>query len=274
MVDTAHQMTEAQGIFLSGEYEALLLHMDAYWQAEIRPGLITVVGLSGDRETAVRTMLASWGDDCRYARIACHEVFVSNETSDPLKAQRALTMRFAWMARSITLLGLSGLTNGLALLIQSEAFGILEATGDLSAASDTFDLMEMLVEGSDQELDPVDEVICRRIIAERQGVVSFLSGQSEIARGHYLTALELVEDSRARLKVSGSIANCDFLLAADEQEQNDAKVATKTVVDECHALQIGGSVLRIAQENLSRMQAGSTELIPYDTLQLKGREPA
>ena len=96
-----------------------------------------------------------------------------------------------------------------------------------------------------------------------------MRGQPEVARDHYSTALNLVEDERASLKVEGSIANCDFLLAKDDDERDAAKAATQNVVQECQSREIGGSVLRIAQENLAMMENRSTELIPYDTLQIK-----
>jgi hypothetical protein len=200
--------------------------------------------------------LAAFGECCRYAMSASNEL------------ERYTELRL-WKARALSLFVRAGFSNGVALLIQSEAFAVLGTTGDLDVARAIFDLMEPLICEYPEGLPFASPALCWRVLHERRAAILFLQQRYAEAQRGYEEARVFaasMEDDRGLLKVDASLANCKYMLATDDIARQEAVAGTRRVVTECQRLGIGGNILSLATNNLDRMNRGDRHLVVYDVI--------
>ena len=219
-----------------GRYEEMIKRARELWACDIQQSLEAP-------QTSLQ-VLTAWGECCRFAMVAANELSLISDVR-------------LWKSRSLVLFGRSGFSNGLALLLQSEAFAELETLGDLTVAGEIFDLMKYLIGPVPVPMTFAPEALCWRIYHERQGSVFPLKGSYRDATDRYKDALGFalkMKDTRGALKIRGSLINCAYSSAKGEKVACETAIKeTTALLDDCEKADVGGDVPRLAGEFLQLM---------------------
>jgi tetratricopeptide (TPR) repeat protein len=254
-VGTPSDHAEAVGAaYVQGSYEAIVTHVGLLWDARI----------AGDQATAGidPLALAAWGECCRYAMVASAELGLI--TTDMRK----------WKAYAHALYALAGYTNGVALLLQSEGFGVLGAAGIdhltpevIALSGAIFDEMEPLISPDPPEFKIKTEQLCRRIIFERRGLIALLQERWSDAVGLLDEASRIARkagDERGELKPQAHKAMCTYQLGDHEQAIAELEV----IIARCEAKGSGGNLVDRSRANLAEMRRGGLKphFVPIDVI--------
>lgn len=185
---------------------------------------------------------------------------------------------YVWRMRAMIRAAAAGWLHGAAMLLQTEALRVqAQENGDRQPSDPEYvvvpQALEILEEmrplaGDEGPVgipQPSPQLVGRTYFEKRAFLLLCARRYSE-AREAYESALRYVaDDERGRLKVRGGLASCHYLSTEDPERRQSAIQETTDVADECKHLgqqEIG----RIASANVAKMQAGRTDLLPYEVL--------
>ena len=236
MIDSSARRREVVSLYQKGDYHGIRAALDADWDE----------------------LASQDGQDV--AEIARNGMIACLATEEWAEAE-------LWRVRALRRAVDASAWGVLALLVISNSLKIAVMRPDVEGyrmARSALQEMVPFIERCQDDPDLSPDYL-RGLYQEKRGYLAFAQGLFDAARQDYQQALALASsDERRQLKIRGAIALCHYLEDPKGSGRDTAMSETSQVLRSSEGRFL--AVAETAEQNLATMDAGSTDVRPYEVL--------